>query len=206
VGHEHELRVVLEAADEAHEALHVGVVEGGVHLVEHAERAGLDEVDRKEEGRGREGLLAAGELVERDRPLAARLGDDFDGRVDGVVRILELQLRRRALPEELGEDVAEAVLDLVEGLEEALRGGLVDLLDGLEQGLLRLLQVRLLLLQKVEALLLLLVLFEGERIDVAERVDRAAEALDLVPGRRLVEVVGCASPPPRDARRPRSSG
>jgi hypothetical protein len=119
VGDEDELRLVGEVAQEAHEAARVGVVEGGVHLVEDAERAGLDEVDRKKERDGRERLFPAGELRKDRRALARRLGDDLDVAFQRVLVFVQLQARGGPAPEEALENLGEAALDLRKGVREA---------------------------------------------------------------------------------------
>src|SRR5690606_10272172 len=62
VRHEDELGVGGELSDEPHEALHVGIIEWGIDLIQNAEWARFYKVDSEEQGNGSEGLLAAGEL------------------------------------------------------------------------------------------------------------------------------------------------
>ncbi len=60
VGDDDELRVVDEAVEHLDEAVDVRLVERGVELVEHAERAGLDHVDREQQRDGGHRALATG--------------------------------------------------------------------------------------------------------------------------------------------------
>ena len=54
MGDDHELGTVGEAADQLQEAIDVGVIEGGLDLVEDVERAGPGEEDGEDEGQGDE--------------------------------------------------------------------------------------------------------------------------------------------------------
>ena len=78
VRHDDELRLSGKFLEHAHEAVDVGVVERGIDLVEDAERAGLDLVDGKEQGDGRQRPLAARQQADILQALAAGAGDDVD--------------------------------------------------------------------------------------------------------------------------------
>ena len=180
MGDEDELRAVRERADEAHEALHVGVVERRVDLVEDAERRRLDEVDREQEGRCRERLLAARELGEADGPLAARPGRDGDRRLERVVAV-ERHVGLGVAAEEVGEDGPEGVADERERRVEPLARGPVDLVDSVEQRPLGTLDIGALGLEERQALVLGVVALKGEGVDGAERADLLAQAWHVGP-------------------------
>src|SRR3990172_8807233 len=77
VGDDDELRAAAHLFEETGKARYVGLVERGVHLIEHAEGARLDEERREEQGDRREGPLAAGEERNGLKLLASRLCDDL---------------------------------------------------------------------------------------------------------------------------------
>ena len=74
MGDEDELGGLGHLPDHVVVAADVGVVERGVHLVEQAERRGLDEEDGEDEGDRGERLLAAGEQVDALELLARAAG------------------------------------------------------------------------------------------------------------------------------------
>ena len=76
--HDDELRLAGKFFEHAHEAADVGVVERGIDLIEDAKRAGLDLVDGKEQGDGRQRPLAARQQANVLQALAAGTGDDVD--------------------------------------------------------------------------------------------------------------------------------
>ena len=110
---------VDEPLQHADEAVDVRFVQRRVQLVQHAERAGLDLVDREQQRHGGHGLLAAGEQRDGLQLLAGRAGDDVDAALQHVVLVREDQVGFAAA-EDLGEHDAEVVADLVEGLGEHL--------------------------------------------------------------------------------------
>src|SRR3954453_19304230 len=69
---------VGEAPDQLQEAVDVGVVEGGLDLVEDVEGTGAGEEDGEDEGQRHQRLLAAGEQRERAGRLAGRGYLDLD--------------------------------------------------------------------------------------------------------------------------------
>ena len=107
VGDDHELGAVGEAPDELQEAVDVGVVEGGLDLVEDVEGRRAGEEDAEDERQRDQRLLPAGEEREAPRRLAGRRHLDLDagglGRIAIVVLVLlglglAGVLRRRAPP------------------------------------------------------------------------------------------------------------
>ena len=60
VGDNDELRVREKFFELLYVALDVGVIQRRVQLVQHTERAGLDLIQREQQGNGRHGLFAAG--------------------------------------------------------------------------------------------------------------------------------------------------
>lgn len=65
-----EFRPAEEFLEDVDEAADVGFVEGGVHFVQHAERARAELEDGQQQGDGGEGLFAAGEKRVVERRLA----------------------------------------------------------------------------------------------------------------------------------------
>ena len=88
VGDDDELGAVGEAPDQLQEAIDVGVVEGGLDLVEDVEGAGPGEEDGEDEGDRDQRLLAAGE----QRELAGRLAGRGDLDLDAELLALFLGL------------------------------------------------------------------------------------------------------------------
>src|SRR5690349_7335007 len=78
VGDDDELGAVGEAPDQLQEAVDVGVVEGGLDLVENVKGAGPGEEDGEDEGDRHERLLAAREKRELAGRLAGRGDLDLD--------------------------------------------------------------------------------------------------------------------------------
>ncbi len=123
-----ELGLGRQLPKQAGEALDVGVIKGGVDLVQEAEGRRPHKKHRKEQGQGRKGLLPGRKEGDGAQPLARRLdGDIHAGLEDVIVRQEEL---RRAALKEAGEDLPEAVVHRIEGLPHHAAAGPVDLLDG----------------------------------------------------------------------------
>src|ERR1051325_6443878 len=95
---------------------------------------------------------------------------DLDVALERALRILEPQIALTAA-EQRHEDVAEILAHADERLQKELARGCVDLPDCLRQRMLRRIQVVALRSQEAKALLFLLVLFNGERINRPERVE-----------------------------------
>mmetsp|Transcript_23119 Transcript_23119/g.50669 ORF Transcript_23119/g.50669 Transcript_23119/m.50669 type:complete len:250 (-) Transcript_23119:3142-3891(-) len=137
--------------------LDVGVVEGGVHLVEHEEGGGAEAVDGEEQREGGHRLLAARQLLHVAEPLRGGHRRELDPVQERVVLVLQREVgcaseHVAGLDGELLVDGVDVRGDVVEGVHEHLRplellgheelGGLAGvLLGGLE-----LLQEELLLL------------------------------------------------------------
>lgn len=107
-----ELAAVEEFLEGVHEAADVRVVEGGVELVEHAERRGLDHEDREEERDGRHRALAAGEERDALRTLARGARDDVDAALQRILRVLQQDEARLVLLEN-AEDPLECGIDII---------------------------------------------------------------------------------------------
>ena len=119
--------------------------------------------------------------------LAPRRGVDVDLALERIVGVGEPELALAAAEERL-EHAAEVPLDGGEGLEEHGARGAVDLPDGLDQRLARADQVVALGGEELEALHLLRMLLDGERVDRADGLERADDARGLRLQRLEVEV------------------
>ena len=108
VGDDDELGAVGEAADQLQEAVDVGVVEGGLDLVEDVEGARAGEEDGEDEGERDQRLLAAGEQRELAGRLAGRGDLDLDPE---LLALLFLLLVARAPSLGLGSPPALGVAD-----------------------------------------------------------------------------------------------
>src|ERR1019366_2696569 len=93
-----------------------------------------------------------------------------------------------AASEKRVEDVPEVAAHLLERLEEHLPGGDVDLPDRLLQRELRVREVVALRLEELEALRLLLVFLDRERVHRPERFDALAQLLGFGPQRVLIGI------------------
>ena len=60
------------------EAADIGVVEGGIDLVEHTEGAGFDHIDPEEQGHGGHGALSPGEEGHAFQAGTGGAGDNFE--------------------------------------------------------------------------------------------------------------------------------
>ena len=108
MGDDDELGAVGEAPDQLQEAVDVGVVEGGLDLVEDVEGAGPGEEDGEDEGQRDQRLLAAREQRELAGRLAGRGDLDLDPELLALLFLLlglrlgvvarGLLLARRAAP------------------------------------------------------------------------------------------------------------
>src|SRR5713101_983734 len=113
------LRALADLLDEAAEAVDIGVVEGGVDLVQHADRRRVGEEHGKEQRQPGQGLLAAREQRHHLQPLARRARHDLEAGLERVslrVAVLALVEREKgaAAAEEPHEELAEMVVDLRE--------------------------------------------------------------------------------------------
>src|SRR4029079_13134061 len=115
--------------------------------------------DREEQRDGREGLLAARQEHQALQALARRLDVDLQTAVEGILVLHEADVAASAA-EEQGERLVEVGADGFEGLDEALARGPVDAADRLLEGLDRVGEVLLLLLEERVALLELLELLD----------------------------------------------
>ena len=191
------------AAQQREEAVDVEVVERGLDLVEHVERARPREEDREQEGQRRERLLAAGQQRQALHRLAGRRHLDLDAEqvllVAGILglglglrrigcsrrtrgrgpRVLAAEHRARAgVIADQPQPAAAAREELVDDLLEVARGRLEGLLEGLADAPVGLGDQRAELAQRgLEVPALGLELLDvGERLRVlvlGQRVDRA---------------------------------
>ena len=184
-----ELRVLNEALEHADEPVDVRFVQGCVQLVQHAERTGLDLVNREEQRHGGHGLFTAGEQSDALQLLAGRAGHDVNAGLQHVVFVREDEVGFAAA-EDLDKHVAEVVSDLDEGLHEHLLGLGVDAIDHLGQLALGFHQVVILRAEEGVALLCLLVLVDGHEVDRAHVVEPLLHGVDLF--RRHLPVGACA--------------
>ena len=91
VGDDDELGFSGDAPHIAGVAHHVGLVQGGLDLVHHAEGRGVDLENGKVQGDGHEGLFAAGQQGDGFQLLARGLHLDLDAAVEDVSFVLQLQ-------------------------------------------------------------------------------------------------------------------
>ena len=179
VGDDDELRAVDEAVEHLDEAADVRLVERRVEFVEHAERAGLDHVDREQQRDGGHRALATGEQRDRLQLLAGRLGDDLDAGFERVALVEQHEVGLALLAEEFLEHVAEVDLRTwAKVSEKQALGFLVDALDDFEQLGLRGDQVVVLVAQEVVAFLEFLELLDGIEVDRAHRIEAALDVGD----------------------------
>ncbi len=184
-----ELRALAELLQKLHEAVGVQRIERRVDLIQHAERARLDLEHREQQGECGHRALATGEQTQVLGPLALRLREDLDARLQRVVAVGEIKLRVPAL-EERREGLLEGCGDLLEGREELRLGRGVDLLDDLQDVLSGRLEVVALALEEALTRGEPLALVDRAEVHVPERPDVALEGVDvarkLVPARLLI--------------------
>ena len=184
VGDDDELALADKAVEDFDEPADVRFVEGGVHFVQHAERARLDHVDREQQRDGGHRAFTAREEAHALELLAGRLGDDLDARLERVAVVHEHEVRAPSA-EELGEHLLEIHADFFERLCEQLFGRAVDFGDDLEQLRLRVHEVGVLLFEEDVALFELVELLDGIDIDRPHGFDPLGQLgddfLDAVP-------------------------
>ncbi len=132
MGDEDELGLVPQALQHLPETIHVGLVQGRVHLVQDAEGGGADPQDGEDEGQGRQGALPTGEEGQALRAFARRPGQDLHPCVDDVFRVREGELGRAAVEKGL-EEAHELLGDGLEGAPQLHLHALVQLPDDLAQ-------------------------------------------------------------------------
>ena len=168
VGDDDELAVLAQLLEDVEQPAEVDVVEGGLDLVEHVERARPGLEQRDEERHGGQRALATGQQRQPLDLLARRAGLDLDAGGEHVLRVGQHQPASTA-----GEQPGEHLLELhghvgVGGGEHLLDPG-VHVVDQVEQVLARALQVVELLGQEAVALLERGELLEGQRVDLAQQ-------------------------------------
>jgi hypothetical protein len=119
VGDHDELNTSRELGQQIREALHVRLVERGVHLVQHTERGWIDlEQPEQQRDHGKCTLTPA----QRQQPLqllARRSGHDVDARAKQIIGIGKHQARLAAA-EQLRKAILERFLDGAEGRRKTL--------------------------------------------------------------------------------------
>ena len=168
-----ELRVVADGLQIRREPAQVAVVERRLHLVEDIERRAADAVDREQQRKRRERLLAAGHEHHLRDALARRLRADLNAGVLQVVGVGEDELGRAAR-EQGGEDAAKVVVDRVERADEVVFHARIDNADDLGKAAPRAVEVGQLSRQVIVAAAQLLVLLGGIGVDGAHVGDAAA--------------------------------
>ena len=146
-------------------ALGIGVVQGGVHLVEQAKRSGVELKNGKNQRNGSQGLFSAGEQVNGLVFLARRLRNDLHARVQNFVTGNDQA--RIAATEQLRKHAPEVPVDLFKRARQQFARFRVNFSDGIFQGVHGLGEVGILGVQKLLAL--------AGRLEFVQRckVDRA---------------------------------
>ncbi len=165
MGDYQELGLVLKRPQELLEAPYIAVIQGRVHLVQKAERAGPHAEDGKEQGQCRKGLLPRGEEGDVGEFLSRRLHLDINARLEEVLLVGQNQTGEAAT-EKFLEHLTETLVHGLEGPGEAALCGAVYAVDGEPQVGARFSQVLFLPLEKVVSLGELLVFPQGEKVDV----------------------------------------
>ena len=127
-----ELRPGEKVLEHLREAIDVGLVQGGVDLVEHAERAGPAAEDGQQQGHAGHRLFAAAQERNAPRLLAGRPGDDLDAAVENIDVLLQDDVGLAAA-EQIAEERLEMPLDGFQRLGKQPPAVGVDLLDDLFQ-------------------------------------------------------------------------
>src|SRR2546423_3979559 len=184
---DYELRVCLEAIQHAHEVSDVLVVERRVHFVEKTEGAGLGEKNSEQQRECHQSLFAAGQKVNSLGALSARRSVDLDVAFKRTLRVLETQIAFAAA-EQRHEDIAKVLPYLDEGLQEQLSRRGVDLANRLLQRVLRRVEIVSLGREEQQALCLLVVLLDCERVHRSKCVQLLAHQLGFRPERVVVKL------------------
>ena len=119
------------------ETLDVVIVEGGVYLVQHADRRRIGQEHGKDEGKGGERLLATRKKRKGCRFLPGRFRDDLKARFQRIVAFDEMQFRA-APSKERCEQALEMLVHHLERSEQPLAGFAVEALDAMAEPLDRL--------------------------------------------------------------------
>ena len=158
------------------EALHVVIVERRVHFVQHADRRRIGQEHREDQRQRGQRLLAAREQRERRRLLARGLGHDLEAGFERIVAFDQLQFGGAAA-EQLGEQVLEVLVDLLERRQQPLARLAVEALDAEPQLLDRLHQVVALGGERGVLGFDLAQFFLGAQVDRAQPLALAAQPL-----------------------------
>lgn len=162
-----QLRGLLQLLHDPDQPLQVGVVERRLDLVHHVERTRPGLEDRHQHRHRGQRALPAGEQRQPLDLLARGPGLDVHARGEHVVGVGQDQPSLTAR-EQPAEDALELPGGVPEGLGEDLLDALVDLLDDLEQVGAGLLQVLQLLAEELVPLLQRRELLQRQRVDLAE--------------------------------------
>ena len=161
------------------EAVDVGLVQGGVDFVEHAERAGPAAEDGQQHGHAGERLFAAAKKRNAARFLAGRPGDDLDAAVENIHAFFQHDVGLAAA-EQIAEKLLKMPADRVQRFGEQPPAVGVDLVDDLFQRRLGVGQIVVLVGKRFVAGFQLFEFFQGLEVDVAEVVDLPPQIVDLL--------------------------
>src|SRR5258707_4497774 len=115
-----------ELLDDRAKAVDIGVVERRVDLVENADRRWVGEEDGEEQGERGERLLAARKQRQALQFLARRARHDLQPGGQRVLALIERKMRAAAA-EQRDEELAEMLVDLGEGGQQALAAFVAEL-------------------------------------------------------------------------------
>ena len=159
------------------EALDIGVVQGRIHFVQHADRGGIDHEDGEDQRQGSEGLFAARQQRQGLQALARRAGEYLQPRFERIFRFGEGEARFPAF-EQLGEKLLEIGVHFFKRGQQPFATFLVQALDAPAQTLDGAGEVVAVGGQGAEARFLLGGFFLGAQIDAAKLFAFLLQALD----------------------------
>lgn len=177
MGNDEELGLGEETLEGLDEASDIGVVEGGIELIEEGEWARFDHIDGEEESDGGHGAFATGEEGDVLEAFSWGSGDDIDAAFEDILAIEEEELSLTAI-EEAFEHGLEVGIGLFEGLFEEVCGLFVDASDEVEDFGLAVGEVFFLGGEEGVSFFELLVFFDGDEVDGPEFFDGGLDFLD----------------------------
>ena len=119
MGDDDKLGETGELADDFRETADIGVVQGGVEFVEHAQGRGFHHVDSEKQGHGCHGPLTTRKEGDTPKLSARRLGDDFNPTFQGIFSLDHGQVSRPT-HEQAFEGELKVLSDLLKGVGEKL--------------------------------------------------------------------------------------
>jgi 3-hydroxy acid dehydrogenase/malonic semialdehyde reductase len=117
VGDEDELSAIFERVQRPQESVDVDLVEGGVGLIQNAERRRPVLEDREQQRQRHQGALAARKQADILQFFAGRLGEDFNTGIERILRILEPHTGL-ASTKQLAKNTVEVTVDRLETLAQ----------------------------------------------------------------------------------------